>query len=362
MASKKRRFKAMNLLVGSAATLIILYGIKILKPILVPLSFALLFGVICSGLVRWFRSKGLSYVSSVISSVLLLASLVTSILVLLSISLQEMAQIVEASKGTLELTLNQGWAKIQAWLSEIAPSLAPKIQDRPENSATIVDLIIKIASNFLAMLFQSSKVLGLALVFSFFILLELPDFEYKMNTAFQDTLKTERLVSVVQDIQSYLQVKTFTSLITGLLITIGLSLIGVRLAILWGILAFALNYIPFVGSIVAAIPAVLFSLLNVPEHGISVTLMVISLYIFTNVLVSNFIEPTMMSSSLGLSPIVVFGSLVFWGFLWGPAGMLLSVPFTMVLKIIFENSEDLRWAAIMLSNKAGVRALVEQED
>ncbi|RMG41331.1 MAG: AI-2E family transporter [Candidatus Dadabacteria bacterium] len=140
-------------------------------------------------------------------------------------------------------------------------------------------------------------------------------------------------------------IKTVTCMITGILVGLWIWVMGMEFAVLWGFIAFLLNYIPFVGSIIAAIPAIILAL---AQQGFGVGLTLAIGYIVINIGVSNFLEPVLMGRRLGLSPLVVFLSLVFWGFVWGPAGMLLSVPLTMIIKILLEHSHDFRWIAVLM--------------
>ena len=106
-----------------------------------------------------------------------------------------------------------------------------------------------------------------------------------------------------------------------------------------------LNFVPTIGSILAGIPAVLLALIL---HGFGHSIAVAAGYMVVNTVFGNIIEPNLMGRRLGLSTLVVIMSLIFWGWVWGPVGMILSVPLTMVLKILFENTEDFRWIAILL--------------
>ena len=120
---------------------------------------------------------------------------------------------------------------------------------------------------------------------------------------------------------------------------------GLDFAILWGLVAFLLNFIPSLGSIIAAVPAVFLALIQLGPGRAAVIAVG---YLVVNILLGNFIEPMLMGRRLGLSTLVVFLSVVFWGWVWGPVGMLLSVPLTMVLRIALENTEDFRWMALMM--------------
>ena len=154
-----------------------------------------------------------------------------------------------------------------------------------------------------------------------------------------------RWKKVLRDLQGYLAVKTYTSLATGMLAGTGCWMLGVPYPIIFGLVAFVLNYVPALGSIIAAIPAVLLALvLNGPINA----LLFAALYAGINISIGNLLEPRIMGRRMGLSPLVVFLSLVFWGFVLGPVGMFLSVPLTMIVKILLEGTEDLRWLGILL--------------
>ncbi len=155
-----------------------------------------------------------------------------------------------------------------------------------------------------------------------------------------------RVTKIVREIQAYLGIKTLISLATGLLIGALAWLAGLDFPILLGLIGFVMNYIPSVGSILAAVPALL---LSVVQFGsLSNFLIVAGGYGAINMVMGNLIEPNLMGRRLGLSTLVVILSLLFWAWVWGPVGALLAVPLTMVVKIMLENTEDLRWVAILL--------------
>jgi AI-2 transport protein TqsA len=182
-----------------------------------------------------------------------------------------------------------------------------------------------------------------------FILLEAAGFPNKIRSAIKAPEKSlANLSQVSQSINRYLVLKTLLSLATGMLIWFWLALIGVDYAILWGLVAFLFNYIPNIGSIIAAVPAVLLALVQL---DLVHTLLAVAGYMVINILIGNLLEPRLMGGRLGLSTLVVFLSLVFWGWVLGPVGMLLSVPLTMILKIALTGNEDTRWLAVMLGKE-----------
>jgi predicted PurR-regulated permease PerM len=143
-------------------------------------------------------------------------------------------------------------------------------------------------------------------------------------------------------------IQTVISLATGACVAIFLTIMGVDYPLLWGVLAFLLNYIPNIGSIMAALPPVL---LTIIQFGLGRAVGVAIGYLVINMTIGNVISPHLMGRGLGLSTLVVFLSLIFWGWILGPVGMLLSVPLTMTVKIALESSEDTRWIAILLGSE-----------
>jgi predicted PurR-regulated permease PerM len=150
-------------------------------------------------------------------------------------------------------------------------------------------------------------------------------------------------------LSTYTKIKAAVSLLTGVLIWLGLSLMGVKYPVLWGLLAFLLNFIPTVGSIIAAFPVLILALLSFDPV---LLVMIICLYLAVNIIIGNFVEPIWMGEEVGLSTLIVFMSMVFWGWLFGPVGMLLSVPLTITIKFLASRNPHTLWFAILLSNKA----------
>lgn len=183
-----------------------------------------------------------------------------------------------------------------------------------------------------------------------FILLEASVLPDKIRAAMKNSPDTfHNLSKMADNVKRYLVLKTLISLATGLLITIWLIILKVDYALLWGLIAFLLNFVPSIGSIIAAIPAVILALVQL---GPTAALFTALGYLVINVTIGNILEPRLMGQRLGLSTLVVFLSLIFWGWLLGPIGMLLSVPLTMLVKIILQSNEDTRWASILLGSES----------
>jgi predicted PurR-regulated permease PerM len=150
---------------------------------------------------------------------------------------------------------------------------------------------------------------------------------------------------LVSDMRRYMTMKTLTSLLTGGLVLTWVLALGVNFAPILGFLAFVLNYIPIIGSVLAGVPGVALALV---QHGPGAALLCATGYIAINVVISNVVEPRLMGRGLGLSPLVVVLSLVFWGWIFGPVGMLLSLPLTKIAKIVMEGFPESRWVAALL--------------
>jgi predicted PurR-regulated permease PerM len=144
-----------------------------------------------------------------------------------------------------------------------------------------------------------------------------------------------------------MKIKTIINLLTGLVTAIGLWLLGVEYALLWGILMFFLNYIPNIGQIIASIPPILLALL---DQGTTTAIVVTVWLVMVNTAFGYGVEPRYLEKGLGISSLVVLLSLIFWGWLLGPIGMFLSAPLTMVLKIVLQNDPKTNWIAVLLSN------------
>jgi AI-2 transport protein TqsA len=155
-----------------------------------------------------------------------------------------------------------------------------------------------------------------------------------------------KILNATKDIQRFLAIKTAISLATGILAGLLCWAVDLDFYILWGILAFFLNFIPVIGSIVAGVPPTVLALL---VSGLPNALIVAGGYLLINNFLGNFLEPMLVGRRFGISTLVVVISVVFWGWLWGPIGMLLAVPLTMILKVILESSDEFRWIGVAIS-------------
>ncbi len=193
--------------------------------------------------------------------------------------------------------------------------------------------------------------LVMVIFYLIFLLLGKPYFSAKLQHAF-DTQRADRIASmfgaISKQIGTYLSLQLLISLATGIIVWLGLTWLGVDFAVTWGALAFFLNFIPTVGSILASVPPILVALVQFPSiwHAVGTAIMLLAI----QMTIGNVIAPKVMGERLNLSPVVVLISLVFWGWLWGIAGALLSIPIASAIKIVCGNIEPLRPISILMGS------------
>ena len=161
----------------------------------------------------------------------------------------------------------------------------------------------------------------------------------------------ERSLSTIekfsQSAKRYLVIKTLISAATGLVILLWLLILGIDYPVLWATLSFLMNYVPNIGPIIAALPVALLALVQL---GVGSALLTVLGFVVVHIVLGNLIEPKVMGKGMSISPLVVFLSLIFWGWVLGPLGMILSVPMTSLVKIALESYKNTRGVAIMLGS------------
>lgn len=325
-------------LVAAACVIIVLAGLRAARGVLVPVFVAVFLSVVTAPLVLWLRRRYVPTPLAVVVVVLGVLALVGSLAVYVGTSLTDFARGIPLYQVVLE----QRYLEIVAMLEERGwpvPAFDPVESFDPGA-----------AFGFVALLFNSVRSLitngFLILLTMVFILLEAAGFEGKLRRALRDPEATfARFKTFAQGVKQYLVIKTAVSLLTGTLVAVWTSLVGLDYPLLWGLLAFLLNFIPTFGSIIAGVPAVLLALV---QTGFGLAGMVFVGYLVINVLIGNLVEPRWAGYGVGLSPLVVFLSLLLWGFVLGPVGLLLAVPLTMTVKIGLESSPYTLSAAILL--------------
>lgn len=216
-------------------------------------------------------------------------------------------------------------------------------------------------SNSLIVFFKD---LLLVLLFAVFFLLDLRYLRQKLDFAFGDGSKGKAAIiitDIIQQVTRYMSVKFFISLLTGVLIFLGTFAVGMGFPILWGFLAFILNFIPNFGSILSGVLTSVFALVQFWPKPAPVVFVAV-LICAVNFILGNIIEPRVQGRHLGLSPFIIIVSLSFWGWLWGFTGLILAVPMMVILKIICENVSILHPAAVLMGNYTYTHELQKEQE
>lgn len=325
-------------LIITAAIVIVLAGMKAAESIIVPFLLAGFIAIITTPPYMWLQSKGVPKAISLIIVIFAFLIFISFIGLLIGTSVNDFTSKLPQYQAKLQTQTDA----IMVWLYEKG-MLEKKTELNEILNPGAVFRLVANTLNEISGMFANGFLILLTMIF---ILLEVSSLPVKLKKIFSDPdASIERMQSINSNINKYIGIKTLISLATGLSVTILLLIIGVDYPVLWGVLAFVLNFIPNIGSLIATIPPVL---LAIVQLGIGEALAVLIGYLVINTVVGNVLEPKFMGTGLGLSTLVVFISLLFWGWLLGPVGMLLSVPLTITLKIILDSSEETRWISVLL--------------
>lgn len=329
-----------------ASIVIILAGIKAAAVIVVPFLLSLFLATILSPFYLWLKKLGLGEIPSLLIIVLFLVLVISSMITLIGNSVQDFSQNVPLYETKLRSDLQHMLEIIDKWGFHV-PKKDILAMFHTDSVMRYIAMTLK---SFGSLLTNSFMIILIVI----FMLLEISQFTSKLSQTNIKGLMT--LIEVSDKIKHYILLKALTSAATGIIITIFLKLTGIHYAVLWGLLAFLLNFIPNIGSILAAIPAVLMALV---QYNFTTALIVAGGYLAVNVTIGSILEPRILGKGLGLSTLVVFLSLIFWGWLLGPVGMLLSVPLTVIIKIALDTQPDTKWIATLLGSGADIKAKKE---
>lgn len=339
--------------ISFAAVIIIVIGLQMAKDLLVPFLLAAFLALITVRPMLWMQKKRVPAILAaliIVSVIMLLLAVVGTIV---GASIREFTAALPSYQERLD-TIVQGAVNFFARflggektfgnLGEmIDPGWAMGL------AATILNSLTDVLTNVFLIIFTM-----------IFILLEASTVETKIAAAFgRSTQSLQRPRVFLANLGRYLGIKTVVSIATGLAAGLLTWAIGLDFPLLWAMLAFLLNYVPTIGSIIAAVPTVLMALVQLGPGGASATAIG---FVAINMVFGNMIEPRLMGYGVGLSPLIVFIGLVFWGWVFGPVGMLLSVPLTMTLKLVLESDRRTRWIAILIGSERDAQyALMKKE-
>jgi predicted PurR-regulated permease PerM len=333
-----------------AAIFIIFAGIKTAANILVPFLLSLFIAIICNPLVAKASKFKIPKAISVILVIGIFVTIALSLAGLVGKSLNELSQLIPQYR----LQLKEQFTWITNFLSQYNIQISSAILLEYFDPAVAMNMAANMLSGFGSVMAN----LFLIILTVIFMLFEASSFPIKLHFALDDPeMRLKQIERFLESVNHYIAIKTLFSIATGIIVSVMLWAFGLDFYLLWGVFAFLLNYIPNIGSIIAAVPAVT---LAVVQLGLGEAGFIGLGYVAINMIMGNMVEPRYLGKGLGLSTLVVFLSLIFWGWLLGSVGMLLSVPLTMILKIGFESTPEGRWLAVLLSDEESVTSEVEQ--
>lgn len=335
-----RDHQGLSWLVGLASVFIVLAGLKAAEAITIPIMLALFITIISTPFIRMMTLRG---IPSIVAVLIVLAVLIVfggGLMMVVSQSVDLFMQRLPLYQERLQAALIGLIPLFERFDIHLSRDFLSK-QINPAYVMGQLGAVLSMVSNLLTNVF-------LVVFIVIFLLMEEASFPRKLKAALPQADFTLSAASGFMDqVNKYLLIKTVISVATGVLVTLLLAWKGVDFPVLWGLVAMLMNFIPNVGSLIAAIPAVLLALVQL---GVGDALVVALGYLLINTLMGSIIEPRYLGKGLGLSPLVVFLSLIVWGWLFGPVGMFLSIPLTMIAKIALEQYDGTRWIAIMLSD------------
>jgi predicted PurR-regulated permease PerM len=327
----------------TTAFCIVVASLHAAQTVLAPLVAAMFFGLVVTTPIPWLvlrmpRWAAIAIVAGVT------AGFVGGIVVMIPFWAMRLSSIVESHGAAIDA--------VTATVREAMPLFGVDTTDRPDGGLIPAQWLLSAGAS--AFRIASGTVFVMVLVG--FVVAEIAGFRTKLRAAFgEESRRVEVVDRTAGRLIGYFRIKTLASVTTGLLVAVSCLAVGLELPVLWGLIAFLLNYAPTIGSFVAAVPAVLLAALTLGWVSAAV---LAGAYLVINTAIGTIIEPRLLGERMGLSPLVVLMSLMIWGWIWGPIGLLLAVPLTMVFKIVLEQSDDLRPVAVLLGSITEARATV----
>lgn len=330
-------------LVTLAALVIIAIGFKWAEALLVPLLVAAFVAASMAPIVRWMARARVPTFVAVTATILILLALICGFAALTTLAATDLAE----SLPRLGQRLASAKREFVDWLAaHRLVRFAPMVMraDPGELSERFIEGVVTEMPG-------ATSTFSVVLFMAIFILLEMTTFQSKLKHALN--WRAERFVAArnaVDEVQKYLLVKTWISALMGVLCGVWCALLHVDNPVLWGLVTFAFNFVPVFGPFLATLGPFTVAIL---ELGPLAALAVLGGLLVIHNVIANVVEPKVFGKTLGLSPLVVVLAIVVWGWVLGPVGALLSVPLTMVIKIVLAHTEDLRWLAILLGTGDG---------
>jgi AI-2 transport protein TqsA len=354
---KKPRATQMVLLL--AALVVVIAGLKAAQSFFVPVLLAFFIATISYPVTSWLMRHKMPPAIAVLLTVLVDFAFLAAVIVLgvtIIGDLQEKwdAEYYDLTRAKVQDASASLASKLEEWGVEDG---AEKVQEvTNENLTELRNIkfatILSFSTGVVGRVLTFFATFGVVIVLTIFMLFEAHGFSGRFGAIREARGPNfDRMSSAMLDTQRYLGIKTIISLATGLLAGTLCWVAGLDFFLLWGILAFVMNFIPVVGSAIASIPPILLALIA-KEGGPADMVVVAAGYGLINMFLDNFVQPMLLGKRFGLSILVVVVCVFFWGWLWGLIGIVLAVPLTMILKVVLDNSDEFRWVAVAIGQES----------
>jgi len=365
---QSRRNTGFKALLVAACLVVVIGGLKLASAFIIPILLGLFLAVLSLPISHWLQSRRVPVTIAVLATVVVDLLVLTGLVFVIATIMPDFQ--ASAAKYDLEFRrfLMSNATNLQQWLTETVGPMQLWFNENfgdPESETpppplfdlrTAAEQLLSVSS-LMSLINWNTNVLQLllswlmksffAFVLMVFILAEADKFTAKVEHMAALRGPNFRLFrDTTRQMQRYLVIKTLASIATGLLAWLTCASFGLEFAVVWGLIAFLFNYVPTIGSLVAAIPPII---LGVIQLGFWQGFGIAMVYLAINTVIGNFIEPAVMGRGFGISTIVVILSVLFWGWLWGPVGMFLAIPLTMMFKVMVDSSDDFRWVGVAMS-------------
>ena len=326
---------------GFFAILAVIGVLKVTASFIQPFAIALLLSFIFNPLVEFFVKIRIPR----IIAVLIVLIMLLGISLVLGLILYQSFQSIVAEYGKYQ-------ARFLSLVNFLTTEfdLPPNLISTSEITRTVAGILVNISGGFIGILGN----VAVTLVFLLFIMMEKPFMKKKLREAFKHE-RTERIGVVFngmnRQVSRYIIIKTIVSLLTGVIVYIGFSLVGLDFPFVWGVLTVLFNFMPTIGSILISGITTAFAVIQFFPNWNS-AILAASVMILTQLLIGNILDPKLTGDSLNLSPVVILLALLLWGWLWGTSGLFIAVPLTVAMKITFENIPGLEFLGIFMGTGA----------
>tara|TARA_R110002050_G_scaffold204327_1_gene339569 strand:- start:56248 stop:57390 length:1143 start_codon:yes stop_codon:yes gene_type:complete len=334
-----------------AAVVVIIAGIMYSSDIVTQFLMAVFVAIIASKPVNFLEKKGVPSGLSVGIVLLFIIVLTSTLGGFVGSSVARFTANLDQYNETVTMAL-QG---LVTYLDSMGLNVSKETIFKTVDPGTIMNFTATLLNGLGSLMGNMAMILLIVA----FILAENSSYGVKLKAIlFEPEKSMSKISSAMDQINQYLGIKTITSLATGFIIGIALWVIGVDFPFMWGMIAFLMNYIPNIGSIIAAVPALFMAFIS---QGFAGMLWTGGIFLVVNIIIGSVIEPKIMGKGLGISTLVVLLSLVFWGWILGTVGMFLSIPLTLAAKIAFESYDSTKWISVLLGTEEDAEAALNEK-